>query len=56
MDSASIVILSALGSASSMVGRAVERVPLMSGMRGRLAEGDGRLIRTYAWRSAWRSP
>ena len=49
MDSASIVILSALviGLVYGAVGL-LSGFCLMSGMRGWLAEGDGRLIRTYA--------
>ena len=49
MDSASIVILSALaiGLVYGSVGL-LSGFCLMSGMRGFLAEGDGRLIRTYA--------
>jgi uncharacterized protein len=49
MDSASIVILSALviGLVYGSVGL-LSGFCLMSGMRGWLAEGDGRLIRTYA--------
>src|SRR6187399_477793 len=49
MDSASIVILSALliGFVYGSVGL-LSGFCLMSGMRGWLAEGDGRLVRTYA--------
>ena len=49
MDTASIVILSALliGLVYGSVGL-LSGFCLMSGMRGWLAEGDGRLIRTYA--------
>jgi len=49
MDSASIVILSGLvnGLVYGSVGL-LSGFCLMSGMRGWLAEGDGRLIRTYA--------
>jgi len=49
MDSASIVILSALliGLVYGAVGL-LSGFCLMSGMRGFLADGDGRLIRTYA--------
>ncbi len=49
MDSAGIVILSALaiGLVYGSVGL-LSGFCLMSGMRGWLAEGDGRLIRTYA--------
>ena len=49
MDTASIVILSALaiGLIYGSVGL-LSGFCLMSGMRGWLAEGDGRLIRTYA--------
>src|SRR5438045_7097683 len=49
MDSASIVILSGLviGLVYGSVGL-LSGFCLMSGMRGWLAEGDGRLVRTYA--------
>src|SRR6478752_5010906 len=49
MDSASIVILSgfAIGLVYGSVGL-LSSFCLMSGMRGWLAEGDGRLVRTYA--------
>src|SRR5215510_6560732 len=49
MDTASIVILSGLviGLVYGSVGL-LSGFCLMSGMRGWLAEGDGRLIRTYA--------
>src|SRR3954463_7405992 len=49
MDSASIVILTALviGLVYGSVGL-LSGFCLMSGMRGWLAEGDGRLVRTYA--------
>src|SRR6185437_14486490 len=49
MDTPSIVILSALaiGLVYGSVGL-LSGFCLMSGMRGFLAEGDGRLIRTYA--------